>query len=142
MFELQGQDLASGNLTAPVLFALQSQCGDELLDLIDSEFVEEGDLQRAIELVRAGGGVASAKQLACDEADKVCRLLFAVRGVCTESELNVQQPCTLVRHVHVLLVVLSHLTLWCAIEELHALCAAQSEVFVVYITCRQCTHHC
>lgn len=69
---MQGQDLASGNLTAPVLFALQSKCGNELLDLIDSEFVEEGDLQRAIELVRAGGGVAAAKQLACEEADKVC----------------------------------------------------------------------
>ena len=58
-------------MTAPVLFALQSKSGDELLDLIDSEFVEEGDLQRAIELVRAGGGVAAAKQLACEEADKV-----------------------------------------------------------------------
>ena len=69
---LQGQDLASGNLTAPVLFALQSNCGSELLDLIDSEFVEEGDLERAIELVKAGGGVAAAKQLACEEADKVC----------------------------------------------------------------------
>ncbi|KAL3133887.1 hypothetical protein ABBQ32_008346 [Trebouxia sp. C0010 RCD-2024] len=66
----QGQDLASGNLTAPVLFALQSKCGSELLDLIDSEFVEEGDLQRAIDLVREGGGVAAAKQLACEEADK------------------------------------------------------------------------
>lgn len=66
----QGQDLASGNLTAPVLFALQSAHGDELLDLIDSEFVEEGDLQRAIELVTAGGGVAAAKRLASEEADK------------------------------------------------------------------------
>lgn len=66
--------MASGNLTAPVLFALQSNCGSELLDLIDSEFVEEGDLQRAIELVKAGGGIAAAKQLACEEADKVCSL--------------------------------------------------------------------
>lgn len=55
-----------------MLFALQSKCGSELLDLIDSEFVEEGDLQRAIDLVREGGGVAAAKQLACEEADKVC----------------------------------------------------------------------
>ena len=68
---MQGQDLASGNLTAPVLFALQSVHGDELLDLIESEFVEDGDLQRAIELVRAGGGVAAAKRLASEEADKV-----------------------------------------------------------------------
>ena len=54
-----------------MLFALQSSHGDELLDLIDSEFVEEGDLQRAINLVRDGGGVAAAKRLASEEADKV-----------------------------------------------------------------------
>ena len=58
-----------------MLFALQSAHGDELLDLIDSEFVEEGDLQRAIELVTAGGGVAAAKRLASEEADKVLKLL-------------------------------------------------------------------
>jgi len=79
---LQGQDLASGNLTAPVLFALQSVHGDELLDLIDSEFVEEGDLQRAIELVTAGGGVAAAKRLASEEADKVLKLLHPPACVC------------------------------------------------------------
>ena len=71
MLLVQGQDLATGNLTAPVLFALESQCGEELIDLIDSEFVEEGDLQRAIELVKIGGGLAAAKQLATEEADKV-----------------------------------------------------------------------
>ena len=60
-----------------MLFALQSAHGDELLDLIDSEFVEEGDLQRAIELVTAGGGVAAAKRLASEEADKVLKLLPA-----------------------------------------------------------------
>ncbi len=79
---MQGQDLASGNLTAPVLFALQSAHGDELLDLIDSEFVEEGDLQRAIELVTAGGGVAAAKRLASEEADKVLKLLHVPACVC------------------------------------------------------------
>jgi len=79
---LQGQDLASGNLTAPVLFALQSAHGDELLDLIDSEFVEEGDLQRAIELVTAGGGVAAAKRLASEEADKVLKLLHLPACLC------------------------------------------------------------
>ncbi len=74
--------MASGNLTAPVLFALQSVHGDELLDLIDSEFVEEGDLQRAIELVTADGGVAAAKRLASEEADKVLKLLHPPACVC------------------------------------------------------------
>ena len=63
--------MATGNLTAPVLFALQSPCGDELEELIDSEFSEEGDLEQAIELVRNGGGVAAARRLATEEADKV-----------------------------------------------------------------------
>ena len=68
---LQGQDLASGNLTAPALFALQSDCGPALQDLIESEFVEEGDLQQAIDLTHRGGGVAAAKRLAREEADMV-----------------------------------------------------------------------
>lgn len=64
--------MATGNLTAPVLFALQSDCGPALQDLIDSEFIEENDLQQAIQLTHAGGGVAAAKRLAREEADMVC----------------------------------------------------------------------
>lgn len=96
---MQGQDLASGNLTAPVLFALQSKCGNELLDLIDSEFVEEGDLQRAIELVKAGGGVAAAKQLACEEADKVCLVCVILHVL--HILFSAQHHACLPRPVHV-----------------------------------------
>jgi len=66
----QGQDLASGNLTAPVIFALQhAGVKDELLAIIESEFVEEGSLGKALELVEAGGGIAAARALARKEAD-------------------------------------------------------------------------
>jgi hypothetical protein len=73
LFVRQGQDLASGNLTAPALFALQTELvGSELLELIESEFQEEGSLERAIDLVKIGGGISAARQLARQEADKAC----------------------------------------------------------------------
>jgi all-trans-nonaprenyl-diphosphate synthase len=58
----QGQDLASGNLTAPVIYALQQS--PELEELIQSEFTEEGSLQRALELVSEAGGIQAARELA------------------------------------------------------------------------------
>ncbi|EFJ51461.1 hypothetical protein VOLCADRAFT_57046 [Volvox carteri f. nagariensis] len=63
----QGQDLASGNLTAPAIFALRKS--PELLDIISSEFVEEGSLERALELVRETGGIEEARLLARQQAD-------------------------------------------------------------------------
>lgn len=68
---MQGQDLASGNLTAPALYALAGAHGPELLALIESEFTAEGGLPRAINLVNAGGGITSARALARREADLV-----------------------------------------------------------------------
>lgn len=65
-----GSDLASGNLTAPVLFALQSERGDELRSLISSEFEAEGSLQEALKLVAEVGGIERARQLAQEEGCK------------------------------------------------------------------------
>mmetsp|Transcript_2004 Transcript_2004/g.5908 ORF Transcript_2004/g.5908 Transcript_2004/m.5908 type:complete len:431 (+) Transcript_2004:217-1509(+) len=64
----QGQDLASGNLTAPVLFALE--CSDELREIIDSEFEDDDSLQRALEIVHEVGGIDKSFSLARQEADK------------------------------------------------------------------------
>jgi all-trans-nonaprenyl-diphosphate synthase len=61
----QGQDLASGNLTAPVIYALQQS--PELEELIQSEFTEEGSLQRALALVSEAGGIQAARDLAEQE---------------------------------------------------------------------------
>ncbi len=41
----------------------------ELLEVIGSEFVEEGSLQRALQLVEQGGGIEAARRLARREAD-------------------------------------------------------------------------
>jgi all-trans-nonaprenyl-diphosphate synthase len=66
----QGQDLASGNLTAPVLLALKSpHGGDRLRELIETEFQEEGSLQEALQLVHSTGGLQAARQLAREHGD-------------------------------------------------------------------------
>lgn len=61
-----GSDLASGNLTAPVLFALE-ECA-ELAEIIEREFREEGDLERALAMVEASKGIDRARDLARDYA--------------------------------------------------------------------------
>lgn len=48
------QDIESGNLTAPTLFAMKKS--PELLELLENEFVEEGALERAVHLVESNGG--------------------------------------------------------------------------------------
>ena len=67
----QGQDLASGNLTAPALYALAGPTGEELCSLVDSEFTEAGGLPRALQLVTEGGGMSEARALARREGDLV-----------------------------------------------------------------------
>lgn len=64
-----GSDLASGNLTAPALYALKGPGGDRLRDLIDGEFVEEGALAEAVSLVVEGGGVERSRELAREEGE-------------------------------------------------------------------------
>lgn len=72
----QGQDLASGNLTAPAILALKSELvGEELRSLIETEFTEEGSLQRALDLVAIGGGIEKSRKLARDEADLALQAL-------------------------------------------------------------------
>lgn len=62
-----GSDLAKGNLTAPVLFALEKE--PELRDLIAGEFTDEGSLEAAIALVIRGGGIEKARQLAKEKGN-------------------------------------------------------------------------
>lgn len=60
-------DLAKGNLTAPVIFALEKE--PKLRDIIDSEYSEDGSLDEAIELVHKCGGIERAQQLAKEMGD-------------------------------------------------------------------------
>ena len=64
----QGQDLASGNLTAPAIFALRAS--PELAEIVDSEFADgQPALERALQLVEESGGLEAARALAREEAD-------------------------------------------------------------------------
>jgi all-trans-nonaprenyl-diphosphate synthase len=57
-----GSDLLSGNLTAPVLYALEEV--PYLKTLIDREFAEPEDFEQAIELVHASKGISRSRELA------------------------------------------------------------------------------
>jgi all-trans-nonaprenyl-diphosphate synthase len=61
-----GSDLKSGNLTAPVLFALAEK--PFLEALIEREFAQAGDLEQALELIQDSTGLQQARQLAADHA--------------------------------------------------------------------------
>ena len=61
-----GSDLASGNLTAPVLYTLAEKPYLEVL--IEREFSQEGDLEEALTIIREGQGLEQARKLAAHHA--------------------------------------------------------------------------
>ncbi|MBW4643691.1 MAG: solanesyl diphosphate synthase [Goleter apudmare HA4340-LM2] len=61
-----GSDLKSGNLTAPVLFALEEK--PYLETLIEREFAQEGDLEQALALIQDSQGIQRARELAAHHA--------------------------------------------------------------------------
>ena len=64
--EPAGSDLKSGNLTAPVLYALEEK--PELEALIEREFAQEGDLEQALALIHDSQGIQRARELAAHHA--------------------------------------------------------------------------
>ncbi|MGA1263362.1 MAG: solanesyl diphosphate synthase [Prochlorothrix sp.] len=61
-----GSDMRQGNLTAPVLYALEEHPGLE--GLIDREFNQEGDLEQALNMVDNSQGLAKSRELAAHHA--------------------------------------------------------------------------
>jgi all-trans-nonaprenyl-diphosphate synthase len=57
-----GSDLKQGNLTAPVLFALEEQ--PQLACMIEREFKEAGDMEQAIAMVKNSDGIQRSRDLA------------------------------------------------------------------------------
>jgi len=57
-----GSDLISGNITAPVLFAMEEN--PELVTLIDREFKQKGDIEQALQIVNESQGINRARELA------------------------------------------------------------------------------
>ncbi len=66
-------DLKSGNLTAPVLYALEEK--PYLSVLIEREFAQEGDLDQAIALVHASDGIQRTRELAAFHAQAAVKNL-------------------------------------------------------------------
>jgi all-trans-nonaprenyl-diphosphate synthase len=60
-----GSDLKSGNLTAPVLFALQEK--PYLRGLIEREFAEPTDFEQALDLIHHSEGIARSRELATQQ---------------------------------------------------------------------------
>lgn len=61
-----GSDLKSGNLTAPVLYALEEK--PYLEALIEREFAQPGDLEQALTLIRDSQGIERSRALATHHA--------------------------------------------------------------------------
>ena len=61
-----GSDLVSGNITAPVLFAMEKY--PLLGNLIEREFAQPGDLEQALDLVERGDGIRRSRELAATHA--------------------------------------------------------------------------
>ncbi|MCU0545896.1 MAG: solanesyl diphosphate synthase [Oscillatoriaceae cyanobacterium Prado104] len=68
-----GSDLKSGNLTAPVLFAMEEQPYLEVL--IEREFAQEGDLEQALALVANSRGIERSRELATHHAHQAVEYL-------------------------------------------------------------------
>jgi all-trans-nonaprenyl-diphosphate synthase len=68
-----GSDLKSGNLTAPVLYALEEKPFLEVL--IDREFAQPEDLEQAIALIKDGQGIERSRELANHHAQKAVECL-------------------------------------------------------------------
>ena len=71
-----GADLASGNLTAPVIYAMEEK--PYLKVLIEREFCEDGDLEEAIAIVNDGNGIAKARELALIHTEKAQNSLLGL----------------------------------------------------------------
>ncbi|MGB3654903.1 MAG: solanesyl diphosphate synthase [Rivularia sp. (in: cyanobacteria)] len=61
-----GSDLKSGNLTAPVLYALEEK--PNLEALIEREFTQAGDLEQALALIEDSKGIQRSRDLAANHA--------------------------------------------------------------------------
>ena len=72
-----GSDLVSGNLTAPVLYALEEK--PYLEGLIEREFSQDGDLEQALALVQESRGIERARELASENARMAAQHLSCLK---------------------------------------------------------------
>ena len=73
MGKIPGSDLKNGNLTAPLLFALE-ECPD-LQNLIEHEFDGKEDTEKAIQLIKSTKGIEKAQDLAIEHSQAAIQAL-------------------------------------------------------------------
>ena len=81
-----GSDLASGNVTAPVLFAMEQEPFLEVL--IEREFSEAGDLDKALELINHSNGIDRARELATNYATEAAENLACLAPSSSKDALH------------------------------------------------------
>lgn len=82
-----GSDLISGNLTAPVLFALEEKPYLEVF--IEREFAQPDDIQQALTLVKESKGIERSRALAAEHAQMAVQSLSVLKpSVSTQALLD------------------------------------------------------
>ena len=81
-----GSDLASGNLTAPVLYTLKQEPFLEVI--IEREFSEVGDLEKALEIIKNGNGIDRARELATSHARQAAENLACLAPSSSKDALH------------------------------------------------------
>ncbi len=81
-----GSDLASGNLTAPVLYALEQKPYLEIL--IEREFSKEDDINEALELIKESDGIEKSRELAANHARMAAQNLSCLAPSDSTQALN------------------------------------------------------
>lgn len=79
-------DLASGNLTIPVLYALKQQPYLEIL--IEREFSEPEDISKALELIKDSDGIELSRSLAATHARQAAQSLNCLASSPSKDALN------------------------------------------------------
>jgi all-trans-nonaprenyl-diphosphate synthase len=82
-----GSDLISGNLTAPVLYALEEKPYLEVL--IEREFAQPDDIDQAIALVMESRGIERSRALATEQAEIAVQSLAQLKpSECTQALID------------------------------------------------------
>ena len=81
-----GSDLISGNLTAPVLYAMEEN--PYLETLISREFREKGDIEKALRIVRESSGIERSRELAAQHSRIAVQNLVCLKSSASMSALN------------------------------------------------------
>ncbi len=81
-----GSDLISGNITAPALFAMEEN--PHLETLIEREFSEDGDIEKAVSIVAESQGIERSRELAAYHAQLAIKQLDCLKKSQFSQSLN------------------------------------------------------